>query len=286
MTDMRVTVTNLETFRLYRTEDWMDLDHLMSSFTGNEAFDPFTSQLGEAFHEALRKIGTGEFTYLQHGRFRFDLSRIEGELALYPLRELRASKKYRVGDDEIEVRGRVDGTDGVAVEDHKLKFGTFDAERYADSVQWKLYLDIMGGKQFRYNVFEGPDSDSVAMRSSRAAWLMCPCPEYVEQHTDDCNNAAPCVTPLCMGCPGCECSCPLGWICKACEKPSVMHDHITIELKAMHPLTLYAYPGMHEYVIEHLRDYARFAREHLNEASIVAWQQRGNAANAHLDPGK
>jgi hypothetical protein len=54
----------------------------------------------------------------------------------------------------------------------------------------------------------------------------------------------------------------------------------------MHPLTLYAYPGMHEYVIEHLRDYARFAREHLNEASIVAWQQRGNAANAHLDPGK
>lgn len=275
-TDIRVTVTNLETFRLYRTEDWMDYDHLMSSITGNEAFDPFTSLLGEHFHEALRLLGTGEFAYLQHGRFRFDLSRVEGELALLPLRELRASKKYIVGDDEIDVRGRVDGTDGVAVEDHKLKFGTFDAERYADSMQWKLYLDIMGGKQFRYNVFEGPASDSVSMRSAEAAWLMCPCPAFAEKHDPDC--------PF-IGAGASSCACD-GVICAACSKPSVMHDDIVIDIRAMHPLTLYAYPEMHNHVIEHMRDYARFAREHLTPAAILAWQQRANADHAHINPGK
>jgi hypothetical protein len=279
MKAMRVTVTNLETFRLFHTEDWMDFDHLMASITGNEAFDPFTSMLGEHFHEALRLLGTGEHDRLQHGRFIFDLSRVDAEITLLPLRELRASKKYTVGDHVIDVRGRVDGTDGVAVEDHKLKFGTFDAERYADSVQWKMYLDMIGGRVFRYNVFEAPDSDSVSMRSAKAAWLMVPCAAYVEQHAEDCDHT--CGNPVCLGCDDCQCA--LGVICKSCGKPSVMHDDIVIEVKALHVLTLYTYPGLHEYVIEHMRNYAAFAEQHLTEAAIVAWQ-RGNAA--HLDPKK
>lgn len=271
---MRVAVTHLEAFRLFRTQDWMTFDELMAQLTGYEKFDPLMATIGDAFHEALRRVDVGEHARLTAKRWRFNLSKVDGELALYSLRELRASKTYAVDGTEVEVRGRVDGADGIAIEDHKMKFGTFDAERYADSVQWKLYLDMLGGQMFRYNVFEGPDRDSAGMRDIRKAWELCSCPEYVQQHTVDCALFPD------------DCACALGTICKACGASFFMHGAIDVDVRALHILPLYAYPTLRDDVIEVISDYVAFARQHLTEAAILAWKAEQNRLHAHNDPGK
>lgn len=274
---LRVSVTNLETFRLFRAEEWMTSDHLMRSLIGREKLDPLLAAIGTAFHAALSSAELGEHTRLRHGRWVFDLSRVEGDIALLPVRELRLSKTYLVDGEAVNVRGRTDGADGVAVEDHKLRFGGFDAERYAESYQWRFYLDMIGGQVFRYNVFEGPDSDSAEMDSIRRAWDLCPCDEYVAHHEDDCasrydDTRDPNVTDVRRQC---DCDAVL---CASCGEVSVMHDDIEITIKSMHQLTLYAYDEMRSDLIAHLNDYMTFARQHLTEAAILAWQSRQDHA--------
>jgi hypothetical protein len=52
----------------------------------------------------------------------------------------------------------IDGSDG-AIYDHKLT-ERFDAERYADSYQWRCYLLMFGARKFVYNVFEGREGNA------------------------------------------------------------------------------------------------------------------------------
>lgn len=250
---IKVSVTDLEAFRLFRNEDWMTFDRLMEQLTRAEP-ESVMMAASTAFHELLRTLQPGEHTELHHGRFIFDLSAVDGDLALSPLRELRAQKVYDIGGVPVEIRGRVDGADGVLVEDHKIKYGAFDAEGYGDSVQWKLYLDMLSGKVFRYNVFEGPGSETVPMEKAQEQWELCPCPGFVDSVTvasaKDCTR-----------------------VCK-CGRIDVVHTDITIAIKALHSLTLYSYPELTADVIAHITDYITFAREHLTPDAIVAWSQR------------
>jgi hypothetical protein len=76
-------------------------------------------------------------------------------IALPPVRELSVEKKYATPHGIVLLRGRLDGDDGHTVHDHKLTFSGLDVERYAESLQWKAYLDMTGRRRFQYNVFIG-----------------------------------------------------------------------------------------------------------------------------------
>lgn len=243
---MRVSVTNLEAFRLFRDEEWMTYDRLMASLAGTEPQD-VKMAASAAFHDILRDIGPGDVDRLSRGRFTFNLSRVEGTLILQPLRELRAYKVYNVLGEDVTVSGRVDASDGVMVSDHKIKFGQFDAEGYADSMQWRLYLDMIRGYSFNYNVFEATDFTD----KEKARWERCPCAEHKpsepigSSYHDDGNH-------------------DYSDDCLSCGQPLVMHvDEFEIDLKHLHILPLYTYAKLHEDVRSLLADYVGFARKHI-----------------------
>jgi hypothetical protein len=151
---LRVSVTDLEAFRLCKVEEWMDLDRLLSQLRREEP-PTIEMQAGTALHAILEEVdamGTG----YEHGTkdgftFFFDL---DAELEIRPIRELKATKEYHIAGHTVTLVGKVDAFDGFNVDDHKLT-DTWDAEKYTDSYQWRAYLTILEAKAFNYNVFVG-----------------------------------------------------------------------------------------------------------------------------------
>lgn len=114
---------------------------------------------GVAFHSLLETAKIGDeidcLFGVEHDGFRF---RFDGDLHL-PLPAEREPEvmesvySTRVGP--VLLRGRIDAAPMPRfLDDYKLTFSPFDAERYADSLQWRAYLDMKPGIRFRYLVFE------------------------------------------------------------------------------------------------------------------------------------
>ena len=146
---MTASVSVIDMFRRWEheaDEEWSEFVDRLSA--------PQTPQMacGAAFHKALENTtGEGEIPTLESGGFLFEFSQFDGELPLGNLWEISTSKMY----GPLLVRGRADEVSGNTVTDYKLTFGSFDAERYLDSYQWRFYLDMMGLDGFTYQVFEG-----------------------------------------------------------------------------------------------------------------------------------
>lgn len=119
---------------------------------------------GQAFHTMLEKATSGDY---------FDGEEVEGftfsfggnfEVAIPAEREAMIEKVYETKFGPVLLRGKFDGRDSGIVTDYKLTTSTFDAERYAESLQWRAYLDMTGDRQFRYLVFQ-------AKRRDRDVWV-------------------------------------------------------------------------------------------------------------------
>lgn len=160
---MRVSVTDLESYRYYLASEDMTLDDILRRLRREEPPSP-NMLAGTAFHKLLEDAPV---TLLESGietaevddfRFRFDL---DAELALPDIREIKAAEEYDVNGLPVTLVGKVDALSGIRVDDHKLT-GRFDAEKYTDSVQWRAYLMLFKAHRFTYNVFTGaPDKDGV-----------------------------------------------------------------------------------------------------------------------------
>jgi hypothetical protein len=74
-------------------------------------------------------------------------------LALPEVREIKLEVLMVVAGFAATVVGVLDAQRGNGAYDHKLT-ARFDAERYADSYQWRCYLSWFGFDWFTYNVFE------------------------------------------------------------------------------------------------------------------------------------
>lgn len=68
--------------------------------------------------------------------------------------EVPVQKVYETKYGPFLVSGRTDGIEGRDVNDNKCKFGTPDFRAYADSYQWRYYLDMLGLSTFFYDVYE------------------------------------------------------------------------------------------------------------------------------------
>lgn len=149
---VRISVTDLDQVAYFRQSETMEVDELVRRLRREE---PPTDALlsGRGFHLMLERAMEGDsISVFEADGYRFDLTGLDAELSLPPVREMFVSKKLVVDGIEVELRGKVDGDDGLTVYDHKAA-SRFDAEKYAQDYQWRAYLLMTGRKRFQHNVF-------------------------------------------------------------------------------------------------------------------------------------
>jgi hypothetical protein len=147
---IRVSVTDLDSMLYWRESD-MEFEDLLKRLRGEEPPGP-NMLAGRAFHKLLETASDqDEWFAAEQDGVRFDFA-IEQEIALPQIRELKAEHVFQTPSGPVTLVGKVDGLQGITVHDYKLT-ERFDAERYADSYQWRSYLTMFGARQFVYDVF-------------------------------------------------------------------------------------------------------------------------------------
>src|SRR5579859_7493831 len=133
---MRISVTHLDQLAYFHASDgepWeMSLDELVRRLLNQEPPSPAMAA-GTAFHSILENAKAGdELREVERDGFKF---------------------RFEVDGETVTLSGQVDAFTGWRVDDHKLT-ERLDAEKYADSWQWRAYLSLYGCDEFRYNIFE------------------------------------------------------------------------------------------------------------------------------------
>lgn len=148
---MTFRVSECESFRQWQQDEDAELPILLDRLQGrSEASEAMLA--GTAFHKALELAACKDHTKLHALGYTFNIVG-DFEIAIPPIREVRAGKTYQTAHGPVLVSGQLDTIYGKRIEDHKTT-GRFDPERYLDGYQWRMYLDIFGADHFRWNVFE------------------------------------------------------------------------------------------------------------------------------------
>ena len=151
---IRLSVTDLETFRYWREREDSTLDELIAQLVGIAEPTP-QMQASRAFHKVFETLDIEAVAALEQvsrdgWTFVFEL---DGELAMPKIRELKAEGIWHTPSGPVTLVGKVDGLAGLTVHDYKLS-ERFEAERYLDSWQWRAYLSMFHATRFVYEVFE------------------------------------------------------------------------------------------------------------------------------------
>ena len=148
-------VSEVDAFRRWRSDPDADLGELIAQLEWNGA-ESEAMKVGTAFHKALELATDGETDSIEAMGYTFKFPS-DIEISIPEFREFRLSKVYQVDGRDVTVTGQVDGLHGLRIEDHKTT-RRFDADRYMEGFQWRLYLDIFKANHFRWNVFEIADA--------------------------------------------------------------------------------------------------------------------------------
>lgn len=151
---MRVSVSDLDQLIWFRRIEDMTLEQLVSRLRREEP--PNRAMLmGTAWHEILEEPPEDELVAVERDGFTF-LIECDAEITLPQMRELKATKTYRVNGIDVTLVGKVDGIAGNMVTDHKLTARP-NVESYAESYQWRAYLDIFDADTFEYVIYHAAD---------------------------------------------------------------------------------------------------------------------------------
>ena len=156
---IRLSVTDLDQYLYWLSMEDVGSEWLIDRLT---IFEPSPAMAaGSAFHKLMEEIEQMESSLAVDHRsvvsdgvtytFKFQG---DAEIIAPAIRELKIEKEISPG---VVLVGKIDGMDGGTVIDYKLT-ERLDAERYADSYQWRAYLALFEVNTFEYSVFEGsPD---------------------------------------------------------------------------------------------------------------------------------
>jgi hypothetical protein len=154
MLKMRLSATEIDSLRYYLANEDGDLDALIAQL--RRQTPPTEAMMaGAALHAALEVAQPGEYRVLQANGFAFEMP--DAEIDLPAFREIKATRDYFLGDVCVTLVGKVDAVHGRRVDDHKFT-SRFDPDRFLNSYQWRVYLEIFEADEFRWNVFEGTES--------------------------------------------------------------------------------------------------------------------------------
>lgn len=153
----RLSVTLLDSFRLYRESDWFTLEMMLERITGE--YEPSREMdIGSAFHACVENH-TNEWG-VNGVNYRFqphDMVEFQKQMPVGMLPELKTVVNYV----HAQVSGIVDGIYGKWICDHKTSFKPFHLDKYTDSYQWRFYLDMFGCDVFQYNFVQLKDDGDV-----------------------------------------------------------------------------------------------------------------------------
>lgn len=157
---MRISVTELESWRLYQQGDeWVDFAELVRRMTPDVGkVETNAMRFGTAFHSILEdaSVGSNIKNQVSNG-VQFDVD-CEYDLWLPPIREIKVELPLVIDGMDVTLVGKADAVNGLEVFDHKL-VKQFDVEKYLDSLQWRAYLLMFEARKFTYNIFES-DQDT------------------------------------------------------------------------------------------------------------------------------
>lgn len=155
--NLRVSATDIDAFRYFRADEDADLATFLADM---KRWTPPTPAMdaGTALHKALENATPGDYAKLEADGFTFHVQ-ADAALDLPDIRECKATREYMVGSVSVTMVGKVDAVCGKRIDDHKFTGSSFDAERFLGSYQWRIYLDVFGADEFRWNVFEGRETD-------------------------------------------------------------------------------------------------------------------------------
>lgn len=156
MDALRASATDIDALRFYLyppiPETEIELGELLARLRREQPPTP-AMLAGTALHKALENAAAGDHKGFASDDYTFSFE-IDADLDLPDIREMKATREYLIDGCEVTLVGKVDGIHGKRIDDHKLT-ERFDAEKYLDSYQWRIYLEVFGADEFRWNVFEG-----------------------------------------------------------------------------------------------------------------------------------
>jgi len=155
---LRISASMIDSFRQYFDKDLSE-EQLLARIKKEEPPSKYM-QLGTAFHEFLEK---------PHETYREENDCFEaengivmpGELVRSALdciqpggeSEIKTVRDYYIDGEIISIVAKADQLFGRWIFEHKTNWTGFAYDRYADSYQWRFYLDAFDADRVYYNVF-------------------------------------------------------------------------------------------------------------------------------------
>lgn len=148
---MRISVTDLDSYLYWLEAEDMPLEDLLVRLRGEE--EPNEKMFaGRAFHTLLEHASESDLAVARVDGFEF-IFQLDSTIAVPVIRELKGEVIIQTKFGPVTLVGKVDAMHGRRVTDYKLT-ERFDAERYADSYQWRAYLSMFDATEFVYEAFE------------------------------------------------------------------------------------------------------------------------------------
>ncbi|MGJ8524141.1 hypothetical protein R84981_002859 [Carnimonas sp. R-84981] len=149
----RLSTTTLESYRLFRDGDWMDFDKLKNSL---ETFEetPLMAR-GTSLHsilEAPEKYAQGA-DYVCNG---YRWVGLENVVSAIPngINEVKIEHIINTpGHGPVMLVAKADMLDGILVREFKTT-KQFNAEKYLDSIQWRIYCMAFQSKVCIFTIFQ------------------------------------------------------------------------------------------------------------------------------------
>lgn len=160
---MKFAVTTLESFRLFRDYEFIDQQEMIDRINRVPVEPTDRMYLGSALHKILENpdefrdganftvsphlLAQGEFA--PSHPFTFDGLAVHGALHQLPQGPVELRSELEIGG--VTLRGIADLISGVTVYDHKVSTRAPKPDSYAESMQWRCYLEMFCAERFVYN---------------------------------------------------------------------------------------------------------------------------------------
>jgi hypothetical protein len=151
MSNIRISVSDLEAIRYWENSEDADLDKLLTDLRHEGAPNKFMLA-GRAWAECMEHSTDGGHATLERLGYTFHFD-VDCALTLPPVREAKLTAVIETPSGTVTLVGKCDGYDGTTVYDQKLTEKP-DPEKYTDSLQWRVYLMMFKARRFQYDVFE------------------------------------------------------------------------------------------------------------------------------------
>ena len=153
---IRVSVTQLESFRRVIQTQYGDEAELIASIEGQPFTPSWQMRAGSAWHALLAGGEQGEAD-----EFRFSAEDVAGakNSCTGGLCELKATRTAIVDRVPVVVSAMADRLTGATVTEHKATFSAPDTRSYEASLQWRYYLWVFGASCVEYRLWHFSESD-------------------------------------------------------------------------------------------------------------------------------